>query len=216
MISRLKNPALIYKPSISCSIHKPNFESPESIEIGSEEFIVTELDKIKVYNGILEKDEIGIVDESNERHFYVFNENLPEILARNLGVETKNTKAENEDIDIDELLEALNKDAFRKILLTKDFVTFVDIYWPVYCNVSRPYGEFLISAYPIERNVPLAIKNTNKVVTIDILPFIKGNSKCVDTDELLERLIKRYRAEWENNFGKWNEKFENKKPVYVS
>jgi hypothetical protein len=183
-----------------------------------EEFVITELDKAKVYNDILEKGETGIVDY-DKNFIYFFDENIPEIVSKMLKLEIyepKSGEPEDGSVNEDELLKVLSKDSFKKLLISKEYSTAIDIHWPEYRRIQDSQGEVTISAYPIKRKIPFAFLNSNKVVEVDLLALIKCHSNCLDVSELVKRVKKRYREEWEKSFGSWNEKFENKKLTYIS
>jgi len=216
-VERVKKHNLITNSSIPSRIRRDGLIDNSYFPI-HEEFVITELDKAKVYNEILEGGETGIVDY-DENFIYFFDENIPEIVSKMLRLEIyepKSGEPEDGSVNEDELLKALSKDSFKKLLISKEYSTAIDIHWPQYRRVQDAHSEITISTYPIKRKIPFAFLNSNKVVEVDLLPLVKCHSNCLDVSELVKRVKKRYRKEWEKSFGNWNEKFENKKLTYIS
>jgi len=203
----------IPNPSSPRKIERSNLFSSSSFPI-SEDFVITELDKAMVYNNILKEDETGIIGY-DEDFIYCFNDNLHNIISKMLRLELYEPKHKN-PINEEEILEILPKDSFRRLLVNKEYATVIDIKWPKYRTIVSENGEATISTYPVKRKVPFVFLNNKEVVEIDLLPLIRCHSNCLDSKELMKRLKKRYREEWEKNFGNWDEKFGNKKITYVS
>jgi hypothetical protein len=177
--------------------------------LSDEEVVITELDKYMVYNDVLESDEIAVVDKDKD-YIYLFREDLPKILEEKiLGI--KGIK--NDPIGLEDLIKISNRDSCEKIILDDDFAANVAVYWAELRYVPRPSTDFFISAYPVGRNVPFAVKNAKSVMEVDLMPIIEGYPKSLKIDELVNRITKQYRNEWENKFGKWSRL--EKSQVYV-
>jgi hypothetical protein len=196
------------------SLFTKGSDIPKSNFPNTDEFIITELDKLIFYHDILRNDETAIVDY-DEKFIYFFDENFPKIISKMLNAEIYGDENENEGVSEEEAWEALSKNSFRRLLVNREYVTAIDIYWPRFRSIG--YDEtIVISTYPIKRKVPFAFLGSNSVIELDLLPIVKLYPNCLDKDELLKRIKKRYRKEWEETFGNWNEKFGNKKPSYIT
>jgi hypothetical protein len=196
------------------SLFTKGSDIPKSNFPNTDEFIITELDKLIFYHDILRNDETAIVDY-DEKFIYFFDENFQKIISKMLNAEIYGDENENEGVSEEEAWEALSKNSFRRLLVNREYVTAIDIYWPRFRSIG--YDEtIVISTYPIKRKVPFAFLGSNSVIELDLLPIVKLYPNCLDKDELLKRIKKRYRKEWEETFGNWNEKFGNKKPSYIT
>lgn len=188
-----------------------------SLNLSSSEAVITELDKYMLYNDSVKEDEIAMVGK-DEKFIYSFRENLPKVLEKNiLNVDNGN----NIEIKVDSLPEYV-KDYFNNLLLNKpcenlifdrDFATKITVHWAKYVPVSKKNSEFLISVYPIERFAPFAVNGDRFVKEVDIAPIIEGYPKCLDVDQLINRITRTYKDKWECFYGKWD-RFE-KRPFYI-
>jgi hypothetical protein len=171
--------------------------------------IITEVDKYNSYYEILGADEIAIVDK-DDNYVYSFREDLPKVLEENV-FRVKDQK--DEIVDLEYALKIANMDSLEKIILGKDFATNISVHWAEFRSVSRPYGDFLISAFPIDRKIPFAIKN-DKLKIVDMVPILDNYCKCLNTEQLMDRITARYKTEWEKKFGNWDKMF-GKPTIYI-